>query len=86
MEPNRAVPSEPPMPRSIVTPDVAAPSTAYSTAFCTASTSTCMVMPRPSPSTSRYAAEVAALVSTSSRERSRKPSAESAVPAIGKAL
>ena len=43
--PNTAVPNEPPIDRKKVDPDVAAPRSLYSTAFCTAITSTCMVPP-----------------------------------------
>lgn len=51
IEPRIAVPTEPPIERNRVAPEVATPRSLYSTAFCTASTSTCITIPRPRPST-----------------------------------
>ena len=48
--PNTATPIEPPIDRAKVASDVAAPRSEYWTAFCTASTSTCIVRPSPAPS------------------------------------
>jgi hypothetical protein len=50
-EPNTAAPNELPMVRKNVTPDVATPRSAKSDVFCTISTSTCMHIPIPVPST-----------------------------------
>ena len=50
--PPTAVPNEPPIDRRKVTVLVAEPRWRRSTAFCTASTVTCMTMPMPTPSTS----------------------------------
>ena len=49
--PNTATPTQLPMVRKNVAPLVPTPRSRYSTAFCTASTSTCMTMPSPAPST-----------------------------------
>ena len=49
--PNSATPMEPPIERNRVTPDVATPYRLALTVFCTASTSTCMTIPNPIPST-----------------------------------
>ena len=49
--PNSAVPNAPPRERKKVTAAVAAPIWVGGTAFWTASTITCMVMPMPAPST-----------------------------------
>jgi hypothetical protein len=86
IEPNTAVPTEPPIPRSSVTPDVAVPSTAYGTLFWTASTSTCMTRPRPRHSTSRYSDATNVDVPTSSRESRNIPTVITAMPATGNAL
>src|SRR5436190_18857664 len=50
--PKIATPNEPPICRKRIAPDVATPMKRYSTAFCTASTSTCITIPSPSPTTS----------------------------------
>ncbi len=49
--PRSATPNEPPIERRNVAAPVAVPRSLRSTAFCTARTSTCITMPRPSPST-----------------------------------
>ena len=51
MAPNAAVPNEAPIIRKNVDALVAAPMCAGSTSFCTISTSTCMTLPNPMPST-----------------------------------
>ena len=51
--PKMETPTAPPIWRNSVEPDVATPSILYGTAFWAASTSTCITIPRPSPSTSR---------------------------------
>ena len=60
--PKSATPIEPPIWRKSVEPDVATPMFRGSTAFCTASTSTCITIPSPRPSTTP-------LPSTSQRRR-----------------
>ncbi len=45
------MPTEPPICRNMIEPEVATPITRGSTAFCTASTSTCITMPSPNPMT-----------------------------------
>ena len=84
--PSTAVPSDPPIERNSVAPEVATPSCSYETAFWVASTSTCMTMPRPRPSTSMWKAATPVPVVSSSDDRSHIPSAAIAVPAIGNAL
>ena len=85
--PRIAVPSDPPIDRNSVAPDVATPSCSYGTAFCTASTSTCMTIPSPRPSTSHlerrpaWCSCPASIVLSASR-----PTEVTAVPAIGHAL
>ena len=86
IEPNTAVPSEPPIPRISVTPDVAEPSTAYGTAFWTARISTCITSPSPRPSTSRYSDAVSVLVPTPRSESRNSPTAITAVPTTGNTL
>lgn len=49
--PSTAVPTEPPIERNSDAPEVATPRSEWSTAFCTASTRTCITSPSPSPST-----------------------------------
>ena len=50
--PKIETPIEPPIWRNSVEPEVATPSILYGTAFWAASTSTCITIPRPRPSTS----------------------------------
>jgi hypothetical protein len=84
--PRIAVPSEPPIDRNSVAPDVATPSISYGTAFWTASTSTCIVKPRPRPRISMYTPASNSLVPEFSREKSTSAAVASAVPRIGKCL
>ena len=80
------MPSEPPIERNSVEPEVATPSWSYGTAFWTASTSTCMTMPSPRPSTNMCSAATPDPVDASSDDSIHIPSAATAVPAIGHAL
>jgi hypothetical protein len=81
--PNSATPMEPPIERKRIEPDVATPSCEPPTAFCTASTSTCIVIPSPRPTTSMSSDARAALVSASSWASRSIPTVTSAVPAMG---
>ena len=47
--PNTDTPKAPPIVRKNVTPDVAAPRSAYEAVFWTAITRTCRIRPRPAP-------------------------------------
>ena len=78
--PRIAVPSEPPIERNSVAPEVATPSIAYGTAFWTASTSTCITIPSPSPSTSMCSAATPVPVDSLSEDSSHMPSATTPSP------
>ena len=84
--PSVATPSEPPIERNSVAPEVATPRSEYSTAFCTASTSTCITIPSPNPSTNMNTKISPRLLVESIVESRYRPSVITAVPAIGKAL
>ncbi len=85
-EPNIAAPNELPIVRKKVTPDVATPRSSKFDVFCTIRTSTCMHNPMPAPRMNRYTDCSSADVDGSIRDISRKASAITAVPAIGKIL
>ncbi len=74
------------MVRKNVTPEVATPRSEKSTVFCTISTSTCMLMPMPAPSTTRYSDCSRVDVSGPIRDNNTKPIAITAVPTTGKIL
>jgi hypothetical protein len=81
--PKIAVPTEPPTERKKVAAEVATPRSPRSTLLCTASTSTCMTRPSPSPSTTMSAEMVAWVVWASRRDSSSMPTHIIAVPAMG---
>ena len=74
------------MDRKNVAAEVAAPRSRGVTAFCTASTSTCMTSPSPTPSTNMYADATGVGGAGASRESSSMPTVITAVPTIGKTL
>ena len=78
-----AVPSVPPICRKNVADDVATPMSCGGTAFCTASTSGCMTMPRPRPNTGMYRPITHSAVSAPMRVNSTAPTTISAAPTIG---
>ena len=84
--PNTATPMQLPMVRKNVAALVAVPRSRYSTAFCTARTSTCITMPSPTPSTNIYRLDAATPVSLSIRERRNRPTVKQPQPRIGKSL
>ncbi len=84
--PKTATPTEPPTWRNSVDPEVATPSSSYGTAFWAASTSTCIVIPSPSPSTSMYSSVCQVGIETLSPVSSAIARVMSAVPAIGNGL
>ncbi len=84
--PKSGTPIVPPIERKSVAVEVATPRFSYSTAFWTASTSTCITNPRPNPTTSMYRSARSKLVPTPSRESSSRPTTISAVPMIGNSL
>ena len=84
--PSTATPNEPPIERNSVAPEVATPSISYGTAFWTASTSTCMTIPSPRPSTSMCSAATPVAVDALSEDSRNMPKAATSVPAIGKNL
>ncbi len=84
--PRTAVPSEPPISRKSVAPEVATPRSLYSTAFCTAITSTCITSPNPRPSTSMMSEAVMGPVSVVIRESRKSPREVHAVPISGNTL
>jgi hypothetical protein len=86
IEPRIAVPTEPPIDRNSVAPEVATPSCSYGTAFWTASTSTCMTIPSPRPTTNISTAASPVLVPASIVLSASIPAHVTAVPAIGHAL
>ncbi len=84
--PKTATPIAPPIWRESVEPDVATPSSRYSTAFCDASTSTCIVIPSPSPTTSIAPVMYDCEVPESSCDSSAIPTAVMNVPTTGNGL
>ena len=81
--PKTETPIEPPIWRKSVEPDVATPMWRKSTEFCAASTSTCIVIPSPSPRISMNSAACHVGVSTTSSERSNMPDRHDRRAAIG---
>jgi hypothetical protein len=69
-----------------VEPEVATPSSSYGTAFWAASTSTCMVIPRPKPSRTMTSAVSQVGMPTLIRESISIATVIKAVPAIGNGL
>ena len=81
-----AVPSVPPICRKNSDDDVATPMSRTGTAFCTASTSGCIVKPSPSPNRTEQAKMNCSVVSVWRRENISEPLAMSIVPTTGNAL
>ncbi len=81
--PKSATPNAPPMLRKNVADAVATPMSSGRASFCTASTSTCMTRPSPTPTTTMYAEATHGGVSTPSSESRNMPTTRIAVPAIG---
>src|ERR1017187_6896385 len=86
LAPKAATPKEPPIERKNVEEDVATPSWLRGTAFCTATTSTCMTPPMPTPRTTMYSDETTSEVDGVSRENRKRPRPTTAVPRTGKIL
>ena len=83
---NTAVPRVPPICRKNSDDDVATPMSRTCTAFCTASTSGCIVKPSPSPNRIDTANTNGSVVPASRREKNRAPRPMRTVPITGKAL
>ena len=83
---NTDTPIAPPMDRKNVTAEVAVPSSDGATAFCTASTSTCVTSPRPDPSRNMDSHAIGSGVSGANRDSSSIATVITAVPTIGKIL
>ena len=81
--PKSATPNAPPMLRKNVADAVATPTSCGRASFWTASTSTCMTRPSPTPTTTMYAEATHGGVSTPSSESRNMPTTSIAVPAIG---
>ena len=81
--PKAAIPTEPPICRNMIDPEVATPMSLGGTAFWTARTSTCMTMPRPKPITSMYSDVATVDVCTFNWVSSAIPMVAIAVPTIG---
>ena len=81
--PKTATPNEPPSDRKNCAEAVATPRSRCSTAFCTASSDTCMTIPTPRPSSAIEAAIAGRGVPACNWLRSSMPPAAQALPAIG---
>ena len=85
-EPNTAIPKDAPIWRKKFDDDVAAPSSAGGTAFCTIRTRFCMRQPMPRPVTAIPAAVRAYGVDSLISESSASPAAITAEPSTGQCL
>ena len=83
---NTAVPSVPPIWRKNSDDDVATPMSRTCTAFCTASTSGCMVKPSPSPNSTETEKTNGSVVPDSRRREQQRAGAMRMVPTTGNIL
>ena len=81
--PKTATPNDPPIDRKNCADAVAMPRSRCSTAFCTASSDTCMTMPTPKPSSTMNAEATKWGVSASIRLSRNIPPTAQALPTIG---
>ena len=83
MAPKTATPNDPPNDRKNCADAVATPRSRWSTAFCTASSDTCMTMPTPRPSSTMNAEITSRGVPACNWLRRNMPPTAQALPAIG---